>query len=58
MTIVPDFKKCPVCHKRYSWNPDVGRFFCPYCGGIGLKTAKDGIKNLFGKKNKKRSEEE
>lgn len=35
MTIIPMYKTCPKCHKRYSWNPDVGRFNCPYCGGIG-----------------------
>lgn len=35
MTIVPMRKRCPVCHKSYSWNPDVGQFRCPHCGGIG-----------------------
>ena len=32
MTIVPMFKKCPRCKRRYSWNPDVGKMRCPYCG--------------------------
>ena len=36
MTIVPMFKVCSKCKKRYSWNPDVGKIICPYCKGIGL----------------------
>ncbi len=35
MTIVPMYKTCSKCHKRYSWNPDVGKFKCPHCGGLG-----------------------
>lgn len=35
MTIVPMIKKCPKCHKKYSWNPDVGKMNCPYCHGLG-----------------------
>lgn len=35
MTIVPMYKICPKCHKKYSWNPDVGKFSCPHCGGLG-----------------------
>lgn len=35
MTMVPMFKKCPRCKKRYSWNPDVGKIRCPYCGSCG-----------------------
>lgn len=35
MTIVPMYKTCHKCHKKYSWNPDVGKFNCPYCGGLG-----------------------
>ena len=31
MTMVPMYKICPICKKRYAWNPDVGRFFCPSC---------------------------
>jgi hypothetical protein len=26
-------KVCPRCHRSYSWNPDVGKMFCPYCMG-------------------------
>ena len=35
MTMVPMIKKCPKCHQKYSWNPDVGNFNCPYCHGLG-----------------------
>lgn len=32
MTMVPQYKKCPICRKYYSWNPDVGDMSCPNCG--------------------------
>ena len=35
MTMLPMWKKCPKCHKKYDWNPDVGHFNCPYCHGLG-----------------------
>ena len=35
MTMAPMWKKCPRCHKQYSFNPDVGNFDCPYCHGMG-----------------------
>ena len=35
MTMVPMWKKCPRCKKRYSWNPDVGQMWCPHCGPLG-----------------------
>ncbi len=35
MTMVPMYKKCPRCRRRYSWNPDAGQMWCPYCGLIG-----------------------
>ena len=31
MTMVPIWKICPKCKKKYDWNPDVGRMTCPYC---------------------------
>ncbi|MBO4415367.1 MAG: hypothetical protein J5824_05230 [Lachnospiraceae bacterium] len=37
MSIVPMWKRCPKCHKKYSFNPDVGQLGCPNCGRIGLK---------------------
>lgn len=36
MTMVPMWKRCSKCHKKYDWNPDVGNFSCPYCHGLGL----------------------
>ena len=42
MTIIPIFKKCPVCGKKYVWNPDIGKIICPYCNGLGKpKKTKD-----------------
>jgi protein-arginine kinase activator protein McsA len=34
MTIVAQWKICPKCKKKYSWNPDVGKIGCPRCGTI------------------------
>lgn len=51
MTMIPIWKKCPKCHKKYGWNPDVGVMTCPYCHGLGEE--KTGIlENLFSKKEK------
>ena len=42
MTIIPIFKKCPICGEKYVWNPDVGKIICPYCHGLGKpKKTKD-----------------
>lgn len=49
MTLLPMWKKCPKCHKKYDWNPDVGRFFCPYCYGLG-KQKKFDLKGVLGRK--------
>lgn len=38
MTMVPMYKTCLRCKRKYSWNPDVGNMWCPRCGisgGIG-----------------------
>lgn len=61
MTIVPMYRRCPMCKRMYSWNPDVGRFVCPYCcfGGtkiIGRKLI-EGIKQALRKQKPFRSEE-
>jgi len=37
MTIFPELITCPVCHKKYSRNPDLGHIRCPNCGGLGSK---------------------
>lgn len=40
MTLAPVYKVCPVCHRRYLWNPGAGRMNCPNCGGIGKTGSK------------------
>jgi len=52
MTMMPMYKTCPKCHKKYSWNPDVGKMFCPHCGGVG-KTKNGVLDTIFGKKKEK-----
>ena len=34
MTVMPMYKRCPKCKRRYSWNPDAGNMWCPYCGPL------------------------
>jgi len=36
LTIVPMFKRCPKCKRKYLWNPDIGQMRCPYCGSLGM----------------------
>ena len=31
MSMRPEYRKCPICKKTYSYNPSVGKFSCPYC---------------------------
>lgn len=40
MTMIPMWKTCSKCHKRYEWNPDIGTIDCPYCHGLGEKKKK------------------
>lgn len=49
MSLLPNWKTCPKCHKKYSLNPDVGHFFCPHCHGLGK-----GKENIFDKLLKKK----
>lgn len=49
MTMVPMWKTCPKCHKKYDWNPDVGNITCPYCHGLG-KPEKNIIEKMLKKK--------
>lgn len=49
MTMVPMWKTCPKCHRKYDWNPDVGKFNCPYCHGLGTP-GMNILKKIFGKK--------
>lgn len=39
MTLIPIYKTCLKCKIVYTWNPDVGRFGCPYCGGRGRRSS-------------------
>lgn len=39
MTMVPMFKECPRCKRKYLWNPDVGKMWCPYCGSRSIPGA-------------------
>lgn len=41
MTMIPVMKKCPKCKKKYSWNPDVGKLWCPTCGPLSMPGAGD-----------------
>ncbi|MCD7826048.1 MAG: hypothetical protein LUH14_08820 [Clostridiaceae bacterium] len=36
MTMLPMYKKCRKCGRRYSWNPDVGNIWCPKCGPTSM----------------------
>ena len=38
MTIMPMFTICPKCKRKYSWNPDTGNMWCPYCGPLAAPT--------------------
>ena len=33
MSFVPEYRICPKCKRKYSWDPDVGHLTCPYCSG-------------------------
>ena len=37
MSLVPVYRICPKCKRIYSFNPDVGRLYCPTCGPIIAK---------------------
>lgn len=57
MTLIPVYKKCPRCKKKYSWNPDVGHMWCPDCGitsrpGAGDIPKKKKLGDILGIKNK------
>lgn len=32
MSIRAVYHRCPKCGRHYPFNPDVGRFGCPFCG--------------------------
>ena len=33
MSFVPEWRICPRCKRKYSWDPDVENIMCPYCSG-------------------------
>lgn len=39
MTMVPMYKTCSRCKRKYFWNPDVGKMWCPYCGPLSMSGA-------------------
>jgi Zn finger protein HypA/HybF involved in hydrogenase expression len=51
MTLRPEYKKCPKCGKKYSWNPDVGMRFCPHCMGTGWTLDGEKKKRIGKKRN-------
>ena len=58
MTIVPQYKICPRCKRRYSWNPDIGQMWCPFCGPKSTAGAGDilWVKKVFEKLNEHKNE--
>ena len=54
MTIVPEYRRCKNCGKKFSFNPDVGNFICPYCGSILGKKHLSGLPKLGIKKSSKK----
>ncbi|MDE7029264.1 MAG: hypothetical protein K2P63_04705 [Lachnospiraceae bacterium] len=41
MTMIPMYRKCPECRKKFLWNPDAGLLWCPRCGAFGVPGAGD-----------------
>ena len=50
MTIAPMYKICPMCLRKYVWNPDVGQLMCPSCGKKGIPGIDELPRKIF-KKN-------
>lgn len=50
MTMMPMYKRCSICGRMYSWNPDVGRMFCPYCMRKGRKKTIEKLIEIMRKK--------
>lgn len=36
MSIIAEYRRCLKCGRIYSFNPDIGKFFCPVCGPSGF----------------------
>lgn len=54
MTMKAEYRICPRCKKKYSWNPDVGMMWCPTCGPeLTEKVGKNVLDFFFKKLGKK-----
>lgn len=54
MTIKPIYKTCPICLRKYSWNPDIGQMWCPYCGKKGILGLDELSRKIFKRGSEKR----
>jgi endogenous inhibitor of DNA gyrase (YacG/DUF329 family) len=54
MTIKPIYKTCPICLRKYSWNPDIGQMWCPYCGKKGIPGLDELSRRIFKRDSEKR----
>lgn len=50
MSLLPMYKICQKCKRKYSWNPDVGKLQCPHCGAIGGSYPLEEVKKKCPKK--------
>lgn len=53
MSMIPMYKICSKCKRKYLWNMDVGKISCPYCGYINILGAGDIPHSRKGDFNKK-----
>lgn len=35
MAMIPIYKTCSKCKRKYLWSPETGKMWCPYCGPLG-----------------------
>lgn len=54
MTIKPIYKTCPICLRKYSWNPDIGQMWCPHCGKKGILGLDELSRKIFKRGSEKR----
>ena len=52
MSLLPMYKICPKCKRKYSWNPDVGKIHCPHCGVIGVSCPLEKAEKKSGRSRK------
>ncbi|MCR4610611.1 MAG: hypothetical protein K5644_01815 [Lachnospiraceae bacterium] len=41
MSIMQTYKRCPICKRKYPFNPDIGKMWCPHCGPASMPGAGD-----------------